>query len=128
MRKYARTTKIAESNLYFIFEFAIVALTTFAGTLLGHSYIYQCVIGVVYALFYVIICLQADNELHLFVEKCAFIQKKSRKHKFNLLFMVIGCFTLLLVFYSLDLYEENTPPLLWYTNSKKKCIDQMPSF
>eukprot|EP00347_Sterkiella_histriomuscorum_P002567 403367652 len=128
LRKYARTSKQTESILFFLFEFSFLFITTFAAMLLGHSYLYQCVIGVIYGLFYVILCLQLDNEIHLFVEKCAFIQKKSRKYKFDLLFMMLGCLVVLIVFYNLDLYENMTPPILWYTNSKRKCSDQMKSF
>lgn len=71
--------------------------------LLGHSYFHQGFIGIAFGVFYLIVCLQLDNGIHQLVEKAAFITKKSRKHKFNILFWYIGLLTATIVFYSLDL-------------------------
>jgi len=37
--------------------------------------------------------------------------------------MVIGFLVVTVVFYNLDLEEQQTPPIEWYTNSKAKCVD-----
>ena len=55
------------------------------------------------------------------IENAAFIQKKSRKKKFKILFFIIGTLTITTVYLNLDLDAWSTPPIDWYTNNKKKC-------
>jgi hypothetical protein len=57
------------------------------------------------------------------VEKAAFIQKKSRKNKFNILFQIIGLMSVIIIYFNLSLKDWRNPPMEWYTNSKLKCND-----
>lgn len=79
-------------------------------------------------MFYLVLSLQFDNELHMLVEKSAFIQKQSRKYKFRILFFISGIMVITIIYFNLDYTQWQRPPIRWYTNSKLKCEDKEPHF
>jgi hypothetical protein len=114
LKKYSRFAHNTMSFIMFAIEIALIILIMLAGLILGHAYIFQGIIGIIYGILFVILCLQFDNEIHLLIENAAFLMKKARLYKFYVLFLIIGAFVLVLIYFNLDLERWSTPPILWY--------------
>lgn len=74
-----------------------------------------------FGFFFLSICLHFDTDLHMFCENAAFIEKKSRRKKFDVLFIFLAIMIGTFIYYNLDLFIFPRPPIEWYTNSKDKC-------
>ena len=100
----------------------ILALVTmwvnayFEGIANGLAYIYQCVIGQLLGVIYLITCLTFDDEIHRYCEKTGFILRSSRSRKFYLFFFVLFLLTLESVIY-LSLYDTWNMPQDWIVNA-----------
>ncbi|TNV86647.1 hypothetical protein FGO68_gene16613 [Halteria grandinella] len=121
LRKYSRVPKRSLSRLCFALQGVCIIGTLASGLMLGHTYIFQGIIGLVYGFIYTVICLQFDAQLHLLVEKSIFLQKKARKYKFEVLFFTIGLLVVASVLFCLQLHDLGRPPNLWTSNYKAKC-------
>lgn len=100
--KYAE--KINNTLVYSMFG-ALGILTVWiiiAGLYTGTIFIYQNVIGMLYGLIFLVLCLNFDREIHRMCEKTGFIVQSSRKYKFYLFFLCIGLFMVALVYYNCE--------------------------
>lgn len=87
----------------------------FSGIWNGNYFLYQNILGYVFGLVFLCLCLIFDIEIHRYCEKVAFITKSSRYKKFNLFFTTLLMFTCATLFYlsSTDWYI----PILWLQNA-----------
>jgi hypothetical protein len=92
-----------------------------AGLYTGTIYIYQNIIGLLYGLIYLVLCLNFDTEIHRMCEKTGFIVQSSRKYKFYLFFLCIGLFVVALVYYNSEL-DYWTMPQSWVVNASSVSI------
>lgn len=74
-----------------------------AGLYLGTIYIYQNVIGSLYGVIFLVLCMNFDTEIHRMCEKTGFIVQSSRKYKFYLFFLCIGLFVIAMIYYNCEL-------------------------
>lgn len=110
--KYAE--KINNRLVYSMFG-ALGVITVWiliAGLYTGTIFIYQNVIGMLYGLIYLVLCLNFDREIHRMCEKTGFIVQSSRKYKFYLFFLCIGLFMVALVYYNCEA-DSWTMPQTW---------------
>jgi membrane-associated phospholipid phosphatase len=121
LRKYIRRPAHTLSTILLVLQALLIALTAFSGLLLGHAYLSQTIIGLVYGLFYLLLCLQLDPTLHILIEKSIFLQKKARKNKFRILFFVSGVLVIATVLFNLDMYNWRRPSNDWVSRHKAKC-------
>ena len=91
-----------------LFTVWIVIAALFTGTV----FIYQNIIGMLYGLIYLVLCLNFDREIHRMCEKTGFIVQSSRKYKFYLFFLCIGLFMVALVYYNCET-DSWTMPQTW---------------
>jgi hypothetical protein len=111
------------------FLFSLLALigawVVFAGLYSGTIYIYQNVVGLLYGLIYLVLCLNFDREIHKLCEKTGFIVQSSRKYKFYLFFLCIGLFLFSLIYYNCE-YESWTMPQTWVVNvGNPRCVAEL---
>jgi len=71
--KYAEKVNTLLVNLLFFILFLISCLITIAGLYTGTIFIYQNVIGLLYGLIYLVLCMNFDTEIHKMCEKTGFI-------------------------------------------------------
>ena len=100
--------------------FGILVLLTvwifIAGLYTGTIFIYQNVIGLLYGLIYLVLCLNFDREIHRLCEKTGFIVQSSRKYKFYLFFTCIALFITALVYYNCEI-DSWTMPQTWVVHA-----------
>lgn len=87
-----------------------------AGLYTGTIFIYQNVIGAIYGMIFLVMCLNFDREIHKMCEKTGFLVQASRKYKFYLFFLCIGLFIVSMVYYNCE-YENWTMPQTWVVNT-----------
>lgn len=85
--------------LIFLFSVWIILAGLYAGII----YVYQNVIGALYGMVFLVLCMNFDTEIHRLCEKTGFIVQSSRKYKFYLFFLCIGLFIIALVYYNSEL-------------------------
>ena len=64
----------------------------------------------------------------MLIEKSIFLQKKSRKHKFYMLFFTFGILVVAIVLFNLNLHDWHRPPNLWITLWQLQCPLTPPTF
>jgi len=100
--------------------FTLIGLLTvwavLGGIYTGTVYIYQNVIGGLYGLIFLVLCLNFDKEIHRLCEKTGFIVQTSRKYKFYLFFLCLGLFVAALIYYNSEL-DNWTMPQQWVVNA-----------
>ena len=101
--KYAE--KVDKTKVIVLYSLVILfgIYATLAGLYTGTIYIYQNVIGMLYGIIYLILCMNFDTEIHRMCEKTGFIVQSSRKNKFYLFFLCIGLFIVALIYYNSEL-------------------------
>lgn len=102
-------------SLYFL-VFVTGIWVIISGLYEGTIYIYQNVIGMLYGLIYLVLCMNFDTEIHRMCEKTGFIVQSSRKNKFYLFFLCIGLFVASLIYYNSEL-DQWTMPQTWVVNA-----------
>ena len=65
--------------------------------LFGILYLYQALVSMLYTACFIIACLNFDGEITAYCEKIGFIIKSSRQLKFDMLFICLGLFVLMIV-------------------------------
>ena len=88
----------------------------FQGLANGLAYIYQCVVGQLLGLIYLIGCLTFDDEIHRYCEKTGFILRSSRARKFYLFFFTLFLLTVESIIY-LSLADTWNMPQDWIVNA-----------
>ena len=101
--KYAENVNKKVVITLFVLLFVYSCLVVFAGVFTGTVYIYQNIIGMLYGLIFLVLCLNFDTEIHRMCEKTGFIVQSSRKYKFYLFFLCIGLFVVCLIYYNSEL-------------------------
>lgn len=113
--KYTEKINYQLVTLMFLGLAGITGWIIVAGLYTGTIFIYQNVIGLIYGLIYLVLCLNFDREIHKMCEKTGFIVQSSRKYKFYLFFLCIGLFMISLVYYNCEL-DTWTMPQTWVVN------------
>lgn len=113
--KYAEKVNTALVMSMFVGLGLVTVWIIIAGLYTGTIFIYQNVIGLLYGLIYLVMCLNFDREIHKICEKTGFIVQSSRKYKFYLFFTCIGLFIVSLVYYNCEL-DNWTMPQTWVVN------------
>jgi hypothetical protein len=112
-----------------VFIFFMSCWIIVGGLYTGSIFIYQGIIGALYGLIYLVLCMNFDTEIHRMCEKTGFIVQSSRKYKFYLFFMCIGLFVVSLIYYNSEL-DQWTMPQAWVinaTNEDHLCREQLLS-
>jgi hypothetical protein len=108
------TSKVNMALVYSLF--GLLGLFTIwiviAGLYTGTIFIYQNVIGMLYGIIYLVLCLNFDREIHRLCEKTGFLVQASRKYKFYLFFLCIALFILAMVYYNCEI-DSWTLPQTW---------------
>lgn len=113
--KYAETVNKALVGSLFTLLGVITAWIFIAGLYTGTIYIYQNMIGLIYGVIYLVMCLNFDREIHKMCMKTGFIVQSSRKYKFYLFFLCVALFLTSMVYYNCE-YENWTMPQEWVVN------------
>ena len=107
--KYSENNHSTLAKFLFCILSGMAVWIVIAGLYTGTIYIYQNVIGLLYGVIYLVLCLNFDREIHKMCEKTGFIVQSSRKYKFYLFFMSIGLFCVSLVYYNCELDAWTMP-------------------
>jgi len=125
--KYVERVNTTLVNFLVLVLVLFLAWILIAGLYTGTSFLYQNVVGMIYGLMYLVLCLNFDREIHKMCEKAGFIVQSSRKYKFYLFFLCIGLFATILVFYNCEV-DNWTMPQEWVVNvADKKCVEVLLS-
>eukprot|EP00349_Pseudokeronopsis_sp_Brazil_P000047 CAMPEP_0202956488 /NCGR_PEP_ID=MMETSP1396-20130829/993_1 /ASSEMBLY_ACC=CAM_ASM_000872 /TAXON_ID= /ORGANISM="Pseudokeronopsis sp., Strain Brazil" /LENGTH=477 /DNA_ID=CAMNT_0049673519 /DNA_START=6 /DNA_END=1439 /DNA_ORIENTATION=- len=125
--KYAYEVNKCVNSLCVVLISVLSAWIVLAGMYCGVSYIYQNIIGMLYGLIYLVLCLNFDKEIHKMCEKTGFIVQTSRKYKFYLFFLCIGLFIFIMIYYNSNL-KYWTMPQSWVVNvslDQQQCRDEL---
>lgn len=114
--KYSEKVNKPLVGISFFVLLCFSAAICFSGLYTGTIYIYQNVIGALYGLIYLVLCLNFDTEIHRMCEKTGFIVQSSRKYKFYLFFLCIGLFVVTLIYYNSEV-DYWTMPQSWVVNA-----------
>lgn len=114
--KYAEQVNKPLVGFMFILQILAGMWTTLGGLYTGTTFIYQNMIGMLYGLIFLVLCMNFDTEIHRLCEKTGFIVQSSRKYKFYLFFLCIGLFVLALTYYNSEL-DYWTMPQSWVLNA-----------
>jgi hypothetical protein len=111
------------SLILFLVQGASLVALCLSGLLLGHTYLHSCLIGGIYAAFYLLVCLLFDNHVHIMIEKAIFIQKKARKNKFQVLFATVSSLIAAAVVFNMSPGLQR-PPNRWVTYAQAQCVGE----
>lgn len=114
--KYAESVNKVLVGILFSFAFLFGIYLLIAGAYTGTTYMYQNMVGMLYGVIYLALCMNFDTEIHRMCEKTGFIVQSSRKYKFYLFFLCIGLFVVALVYYNSEL-DYWTMPQSWVVNA-----------
>jgi hypothetical protein len=125
--KYVEKVNNTLVNTLIIINGLFMAWLMISGLYTGTIFLYQNVIGMLYGLMYLVLCVNFDREIHKYCEKAGFIVQSSRKYKFYLFFLCIGLFVVCLIFYNCEV-DNWTMPQTWVVNvNEPVCIDDLLS-